>query len=222
MKIQCIHVMPWTHAYTISAIDNFCICYGTNTLSFDAMWETNYSARWLAVTISGDHKEIIYKNAVCDSVHTSPERVQNGAKNSKFAVAFTRYGSKLCENVILTGEIWKRFLHGARWKRNPWRSHMLFSLLYLKSLRFKWTLANPSTHFNGFVWRTHENSAVIFSCRHRVNAVWNNKRRLTKDLQERRFTKGMVNTYLLLWRHVGNQLQRSLQRLGGHPKIFLT
>ena len=63
------------------------------------MWETNYSARWLAVTISGDHKEIIYKNAVWDPVHTSPERVENGAKKSQFAVAFTRYRIEI---------VWKR------------------------------------------------------------------------------------------------------------------
>ena len=71
-------------------------------------------------------------------------------------------GSKSCENVTWTEAIWKRFLNGARLKRNPSRCRVntksdtfslpfivpmgtsltskfvvIFSLLYLKSLRFK-------------------------------------------------------------------------------------
>ena len=87
-------------------------------------------------------------------------------------------GSKLRETVTSsTGAIWKRFLNGARWKRNPWRCRVntkcgtfLSSFInnsaqpplsaYLK----KWSLAITvylSTYFNDFVW-THKISAVSY------------------------------------------------------------
>ena len=132
--------------------------------------------------------------------------MKTALKSHKTLLCSHGSASKSCENATSTGAIWKRFLNGARWKRNPLRCRVntksstfssrssaqppsllrnlpylktitltvfrviFFSLLYLKSLRFKGTLANLSTNFDGFVW-TRENSAVIFSCRHRVNAV---------------------------------------------------
>ena len=58
-----------------------------------------------------------YKLYVWDPVHTSPERVENSAKR-KTPLRSHGTGSKLCHNVTSTGAIWKRFLNGARWKRN--------------------------------------------------------------------------------------------------------
>ena len=77
---------------------------------------------------------------ICDFMHTfdkwlkrprslgSAERVENGAKISQNAFAFTRSGSKLRENVTLTGANWKRFLNGARWKGKPLA--VFFALLF--------------------------------------------------------------------------------------------
>ena len=116
------------------------------------------------------------------SIRVDPERVENGAKMSQNAFAFTRCRieivwkrhpisktiPKLCEMktepLAVSCEHKIRYFFAVRFNAQPPLS---------ENSRFKWTLANLSTNFNGFVW-THENSAVIFWCRLiGMNAVWN-------------------------------------------------
>ena len=58
---------------------------------------------------------------ITPAVHTSPDRVENGAKKCQNAFAFSIYRFEIARKRPLTGTIWKRFRNGAIWKRNPWR-----------------------------------------------------------------------------------------------------
>ena len=126
---------------------------------------------------------IAHSSRAGDAVPAGTQRLHMQTKSTRYNVVGSGILHLLMHNAVAAVSVWRccvntkssiflpRFSAQSPLSQNSYL--YCFSCYFLCSiwnwiLKFEWTPAHMWTNFNDFVW-THENSAVIFSCRHRVN-----------------------------------------------------